>query len=618
MSTKKKIIIIVSSIIVLAGLIVWFLMISENNKKIVSQNEIKPVDEDTISRQALIDEEIKGYINDKSYTLDNPKILVNPYEIAPLSALIIFQTKEKLSYDVYVNDIKLTTVEESKKHSIPIYGLKSGEKNKVTLVDQKENKKEYQITTENIAFKLNVEKNEGILDNDFYFVSGPMSLSYGAFDKNGNAVWFIASDNSSDLEFLSNGHVLIMSDDKSESGFFEIDYLGKIYKKYRLEHDYHHEVNELKNGNLLVLGTKTSPEGYVSIIDSENGKEIKSIDVYELLREVDADLIGKYARSGLAINSAYLDENTQELILSIKNLNAVVSINFDNNKINWIIGDSSELSSNFDSYLLKPSDNSRLIKGQHTAFINDKGQLGLFNNDYNIHKTYFSIGKYKNNYSSAVYYDLDLSNRTYKTAWEYTSPKKEWNYVMGNFTDKGDYKIINFGWCFTEEAYKKNVSIYEEFGTTYSRIIELDQDDNIRFNATLDGSAYRVSKGKLYNDTIKNYEPGEYKLIDTTPYTLLDEVSVSSIKNNLDNAQNGEFDIEVTKTSVHINMIFDVLEDVKILFVGEDGKAHIYDYKPANVSTSAKMNLNLKGKYAIYVKVDDLYYNLNKSVDFGV
>ena len=617
MNNKKKIIVIITSIIVLIGLMTWFVYRSIENKKFVSQNEIKPVDEDTISRQAKMDEDIKNFINDKSFTLDNPKIIVNPYEISPLTALIIFQTKEKLSYDVYVNDVKLTTIEESKKHSIPIYGLISGQKNKVTLVDQKQNRKDYEISVDDIAFKLNVEKSENIDDKDFYFISGPMSLSYGAFDKKGNAVWFIAADNSSDLELLSNGNALIMSDDKNGSGFFEIDYLGKIHKKYRLEHNFHHEVSELKDGKLLVLGTKKIPESYVSIIDRENGKEIKSIDVYEILSNVDKELLSKYDKSGLAVNSAYYDEDAKEMILSLKNFNAVISINVDNNSINWIIGDENEMTPNFNKYLLKPSDGSRLIKGQHTAFKNDKGQIGLFNNDYNGHKNYHRLEKYKNNYSSAVYYELNLSNKTYKTIWEYTTPKKEWNYVMGSFVDNGDYKLINFGWCFKEEAYKNNMTIYDEFGVTYSRIIELDQNNNVNFNATLDGSAYRVYKGRLYNDITKNYEPSDYKSIDTTPFTLLDDVDAGTIIKDLENAENGDYDVTITKTSVDINVVFDVLEDVKIIFVGENGKAHIYDYKPANASTTPKMNLNLKGKYAVYLKIDNTYYNLNRSVDFG-
>ena len=134
---KKRKIILISSLILLVIIITVLVVVLinvNNNKKYVSKNDVKMANDDTISLQKKVDDEIKGYINDKSYTLDSPKIILNPYLISPFTALIIFTTNDSVSYDVYINDVKFTKMEESKKHVIPIYGLKAGMDNKVKLV----------------------------------------------------------------------------------------------------------------------------------------------------------------------------------------------------------------------------------------------------------------------------------------------------------------------------------------------------------------------------------------------------------------------------------------------------------------------------------------------------
>ena len=180
-----------------------------------------------------------------------------------------------------------------------------------------------------------------------------------------------------------------------------------------------------------------------------------------------------------------------------------------------------------------------------------------------------------------------------------------------------NHKLIDFGWSFEEYAYEQNYTIYDEMGTTYSRIIELDENDNVVFNAILQESSYRVFKNKFYNGETKNYEVSEYKLIDTTPFTILEEVNTKTIEENLENASISPFEVEITKNSVDMNVAFDILEDVKIVFVKDNGKSYFLNYKSTNSDALSKVNLDVSGTYAIYMKVDDKWYNLEKSINFG-
>ena len=85
--------------------------------------------------QIKIDEKL---LNDTKYTFENPKIILNPYEISPLTALIIFETKDYTSPTITVKgkDDKTTitnTFKANTIHYIPVYGLYPDTNNEVIL-----------------------------------------------------------------------------------------------------------------------------------------------------------------------------------------------------------------------------------------------------------------------------------------------------------------------------------------------------------------------------------------------------------------------------------------------------------------------------------------------------
>ena len=619
----KKILIITIIVIVLCaiGFIAYKAFINENNIKY--NDNIENVD-NIVSQQDEIDKGIIEAMDNEDYDINNPLILENPYIISPLSALIIFQTKNEVKFDVYLNDAKFTSTEKSKKHSIPIYGLVAGKDNKVKLVGSDNSTKEYTISSEEFNLKINITKNSTESTNNWYFLTSTNDIGHLAMNNKGEVVWYLTYLGAQDLEFLSNGHMLISNNEFSGksnfTGFYEVDYLGKIYKTYTLANSYHHEVNELSDKNLMVAGEKEGTkygEAYVYTIDKENGKEIKSLDLYDVLSSVDNVFADSLEGVDFINNSIYYNEKNDDLILSLRGLNTVMCVNYSTKSIKWMLADKKDWSNAFEKYILKAKDGSRLPKGQHTAFINSNGQLGLLNNDYDVNdieKVY--VKDYKNNYSSATLYDINESEMTYKTAWNYLDDEKAFNYALSSFNiSKDNHKIINFGWVFPASAYQSETSvIYDELSETYSKIVDLDENNETIFKASIKSNLYRVFRHDAHIENMNNYVPEQIKVINTIPYSVLEQVSTLSIQNDINNALEAVDDVSFENNTINIATVYDSLEDVKLIFKS-DLISYIYSYKPKNKKINNKLNLSIRGKYDIYISVDDVYYKTGKVLD---
>ena len=85
-------------IIIISSLILVVLLSSTIGYKVVSANT--KIDE--IDDIITIQEKEEDYLTYYNYTLDNPNIILNPYNISPLSAIIIFETKTEEEANIVV------------------------------------------------------------------------------------------------------------------------------------------------------------------------------------------------------------------------------------------------------------------------------------------------------------------------------------------------------------------------------------------------------------------------------------------------------------------------------------------------------------------------------------
>ena len=608
----------------------------EKDNIFTGKEEIKYALGDIIVEQREMDKKIEEYKSDGKYTFYNPKIIVNPYKLTPLTALIIFHTKESTHVKVIVNDKEMTAIEKSKIHLVPIYGMYAGTDNKIKLVLDNGKSKEYTIKTENYdGDLLKVEESSEQLDDSLYFLS-PNFVENCIYDKNGNLLWYIKGDYAGDIRYLDNGHFYISDPYQGTngvkinySGFLEMDYLGKIYKQYITPYGYHHEIVQLKDNKVLTLGAKDdSPffEGVLYIMDLNTGKIEKTIDMYEYLHEIAPKWIESLGNNfDFVLNSAYYDEKNNDVLLSCRGIGVIMKYDFDTDKIKWMFGDPENLPGEFDKYLVTVIDDTKYPYGEHGAFITKDGNIAFHNNDADqFHMESERLVDYLDKYTTNVVVEVNEKEKTLHTVWEYDAEEREFSKVGGKleFLSNGN-TLINYGWSITRDAYEdpENITIND---TNYLNgiVVELDENNNVLFKGTTKGLIYRVYKINLYGEKTNNYNIDSYKKIDGTKYNG-QMIRTSKIKNKLSFAKkyDGEFNVLINR--MMINMKMDKKDEIKAVFVGEKGLSHVYTYKKKNTMPRI-FNTDMygpvinipKGKYKVYVIKNNDYLDTNIQMNF--
>ncbi|MCI8575848.1 MAG: aryl-sulfate sulfotransferase [Bacilli bacterium] len=634
MKKKNVIMIIVFCVLVIALI---FILILSNQQQKEEQRQISnffkdktsiAASGDIVSKQKDADQRILETMKNSNCTFENPCVLVNPYDISPLTALIIYQTDHLVETEVIINQVKVTTMEGATSHAIPIYGMVAGIENTVLLKSEGQ-EKEIKIDLSKISKNhLVVEKrnDEATINQNIYFMAAPMGTSAVAYDGEGKAVWYLTEKYTLDMEFLENGHLLLSNGNVSGiqytyDGFVEVDFLGKIYKDYSLQNGYHHELIALPNGSIIVAGGSSDVDApyqasFVYQIDANTGKIIDSFDVYDLFSSIDQEFADSLSGMNLINNSIYYNEESGEMILSLRGINSIISLNYPTKEINWIFGDPEFYSENFKPFLLNITDQSRIPNGQHTAYLTEEGYLSVFNNDFDaLDTTNAELIHFDKNYSSATLYKID--GKDISTVWDYIGDGKSFNYALGSFITYPDRrKLINFGWTYKTAAYVPGTTIYDYLGNTYARVLELNENDEVIFNATIEEGVYRAFKHSMYQERTSHYQICEYQLVDNNSKTQLDVIRTRSIFDDLNHAISNPFEFELTKNSIYLNVMFDNSEVVDIYLVSEKDNSYIFHYKKENEAVSSKINLHLDGNYAVYLKINDDFYNTGKILSF--
>ena len=251
-----------------------------------------------------------------------------------------------------------------------------------------------------------------------------------AYDVNGDVRWYLTSYALWDNTRLKNGHMLISTERLINTpyymtGLYEIDLLGKIYNEYSIKGGYHHDYFELPSGNLLVasddFGNKNGTvEDYVVELDRKTGKIVKTFDLKNILNMNDGKSENWIEYDWFHNNSVWYDAKTDSITLSGRHQDAVINISYKTGKLNWIIGDSTSWSKEYQKYFFKPiGDNFEWQWSQHAAMITPEGYVFIFDNGNNkskIKENYVSADK---SYSRGVMYEIDTKNMTIKQVYEY-------------------------------------------------------------------------------------------------------------------------------------------------------------------------------------------------------
>ncbi len=650
---KKKILIIVPIIILIILFVLIILNSKSTNKKLLK---------DTKSLVTLQSEYEKDF-KTNGYKIENPNIIIDPYKSSPLTALILFETKNDVTPKVTVvgkdNNTTIThTFQNTTKHYLSIYGLYPDYENKV-IIEYKEKgkqiKKEVTIKTDKLPddfplpTSVNSKKEE--LGTEFYFYT-PSSKGYScAYDMNGDVRWYLTHYAIWDNTRLKNGNMLVSTERLINTpyymtGLYEIDIFGKIYKEYSLPGGYHHDYYEMPNGNLLVAtddfdNKYGTVEDYIVELDRKNGKIVNRIDLKKILKMTDGKSENWTSYDWFHNNSVWYDEKTNSITLSGRHQDAVINIDYNTKKLNWIIGDSKNWSKDYQKYFFKKvGENFEWQWSQHAAMITKEGYVFLFDNGNNKSKIKDNYVPADKSYSRGVMYKINKKNMTIEQIWEYGKERSSDFYSPYisdvDYLGKNHY-IVHSGGIVKEDGKPSNQPAGLSTGNIAlkSDTVEL-LNDKVIFELVLPTNNYRVEKMNIYNDT--KLELGKAKRVGTLGKTKVTSKKYGII-NNTKNIKSiaKKYNIKLTKEEDRLvfsgrfkrknNVNIILYKNLKSNYYKVKVSKHPYTALCVDIFTEEenKNGINitkyinkegLKGKYSIYIEIDGVIYQTREYVKF--
>lgn len=579
-----------------------------------------------------------------NYTIDDPYVVVDPFKMSPQTALISFKTKKKVSVDVTIkgkhNDDFTVSFEASKTHILPIYGLYGDYDNQVVIKtsDGKSKTISIKIDTKGNTPDVDVIENKiANCDGQFYFGTSSLGLAATAYDNYGELRWYLSIGYTKGITMLSNGHMLLSNvapgqDVTSTSGVIEIDMLGYIYNEYELQGGYHHDGMEMEDGNLLLLTSKPNSinvADHIVLLDSKTGKNIKEWNLRESAKRIDPDFIGDTEVTWGWINSIDYDKKTKTLVLSVRNNNSVVGMDYETGDIKWILGEEKYWSPKFRNLFIKGTGMDFIYPaGCHSVNVLDDGKISIFNNGYNAYKEDAVLtSSLRNNESYAMIYDIDFNNKTAKVEWKFGG-KEYFSYALSSFTYTPDnHKLFNSGWHFTDDAYTdpKNTIFSNIYYDAY--YIEFDEKNDILVKLHLNESKFEAIKAPIYNleyssikaKKVKVQKNYEVKLGKFNTAKDIDEFDVISEKEALEYKNNTAAFIPIdyfnSRLSISADLTF--IDELQVVFISPSGKSYrhyLKKNKDDKGSVSLLVNNLPKGRYYVYINMDGIRYNTKQYI----
>lgn len=433
MYNKTKLIIGSSDImkkIIIALALLSIIICSTIGYKIVSANEKIDEIKDEIQKQT----EKESYLTPYGYTMDNPNIILNPYDISPLTALILFETKEEEEITITIKgkDEKSTyqnTFQKSKQHYIPVYGLYPNQENQITI-SSTTTTKTYSIKTSSLPNDFIIKNTENNTNNLIFQTSN--NYIY-ALDNNNEVRWYLTKKYTGKITRMNNGNFLLGTEIKNQKQYpnkiIEIDLLGKIYKQYNIEDGYYGSYLETDN-SIFVL-SKSLLE-----IDKQNGailNQIKLDETYKNISEDNNQIILENETNLLSINPITKETQSQININPINTENKYLASLYITNK----------------NYQIK-----KAIKFTHTTKTKESKEKILLLNYKNIDDNYQK-------------YNISIQNTTDDLQIKGLFTNKDKVYlILDKFLDKKIYDIKNNFTTINKKGLSGKYSIYLKINNT--------------------------------------------------------------------------------------------------------------------------------------------------------
>ncbi|MEM6722517.1 MAG: aryl-sulfate sulfotransferase [Bacteroidota bacterium] len=254
------------------------------------------------------------------------------------------------------------------------------------------------------------------------------------------------------MERLENGNWYF--GETNNNVIYEVNMAGEIIKEWALPgYGFHHNVQEISNGNFLVTvsidgnthdnGNTTIEDGIVEV-DRNSGAILQEWNLLVSLDEYRVVLSNELFNNPIDwvhVNAVIKPTDGEGIVVSGRD-QGVVHLNFDN-EVQWILGNHNGWGSNrnnadLNQFLLNPLDangdpilEESVLNGfeghedfdwpwfQHAPVYMPNGDLLLFDNGT---RRYYNFPPY---HSRAVIYRIDETNMTVQEVWEYGADRPE-------------------------------------------------------------------------------------------------------------------------------------------------------------------------------------------------
>ena len=389
---------------------------------------------------AEIDAQVTAEAESGNYSFEEPLVILNPYQISPLTGVAVFETKEACRIRVTVKgkteaaDISGETAEGTV-HRVPIIGLYPDMENTVVLEmldaeGQIVQKTEVSVKTEGLpdvfAGMLEPVYTSGESAYDLTIVSGQSASYPFAYDVNGDIRWYLSRQTANNGVFALANQRMIFQDKEGyiptqtksySTVFYETDYLGRTYQMYFAPNGAHHEIIEKEpGGNFLVLTSslKDHVEEKIMEIDRNTGEVVKELELTEVFGNKFTSTI-----DWAHLNTVSYKAEDDTILISPRNLHSGVKINYTTGEIVWILGNPKFWEgTKFEEYVLQPTEDFMWHYQQHTVYEvgadldgnPDTIEISVFDNHvHNVSKVKFYE---KSEYSYATIYAVNEKEKT--------------------------------------------------------------------------------------------------------------------------------------------------------------------------------------------------------------
>ena len=384
-----------------------------------------PVEQTRVATSYAIDQQLQAE-QENGYSWEEPMTIVNPYQIAPLTAVILFDTPEACAVRFTVKgkteaaDIT-GEVEAAVSHRVPVIGLYPGIENTVVLelldadgnaTDSQEVKISTEVLPDQLTDSIYPVKTSGISAYELTMVYGQRTHLPFAYDCMGDIRWYMNIETANyGLYLLSNNRMIwqdtaayVPNMEKPQStNLYEMDYLGRAYTMYYLAGGSHHEVIEKEpGGNLLVLTSSLQLhyENVIQEIDRQTGKVVNELVLEDLL---DCEYVDR--ADWVHVNTVSYQPESDTILISARNLESVIKLNWTTKEIQWILCDPRFWEgTEYESYVLQPEGEFVYHFQQHTAYEMEEDMDG---NPDTIEISMYDNHYVKERKSKLDYYDND-------------------------------------------------------------------------------------------------------------------------------------------------------------------------------------------------------------------